>query len=84
MYMEGTKFELRHFDNPDHMHRVAMLSLGIGLSWHSEGDAQRDPERYTESFDVIDSLHPENNREGLTRQQCEQFIFDLYWEEQCR
>lgn len=42
-YMEGTKFELRHWENPDHMHRT-MLFMSVALTWHREGDPINDPE----------------------------------------
>lgn len=80
MYMKDTKFELRHWDDPQHMHRT-MLYLGVGLNWHTEGDAEKDPEQYRESFDLIDSSHPENNREGMTRAQCDQACWDIYCDE---
>lgn len=80
-YMPATKFEMSHFNGPDDMHRVAMRTLGIGLSWHSEGDAVKDPDHYTESFDVLDRYYPENNREGLSRQECETHIWNLYCDE---
>lgn len=83
-YMPGTKFEMHNFEGPMDMHRITMMGLGIGLNWHTSGDAEKDPEHYTESFDVIDTEYPWNNREGLTRQQCDEFIWNLYWEEQCK
>ena len=61
-----------------------MLAMGIGISWHSEGDAINDPDHYTESFDVIDSQYPENSREGFTRAQVDRYTWDLYWDEQCK
>ena len=79
IYMPGTKFELKHWDNPDHMHRT-MLFYGVGIIWHSEGDAT-DPEHYTESFDVIDSLYPENAREGLTRPEVDQHTYNIHCDE---
>ena len=78
VYMESTKFEMRYFNGPDDMHRTAMLSLGIGLIWHTQGDAKNDPEHYTESFDIVDSWHPEKNKTGLSRHECEEIIYDLY------
>ena len=78
-YMPGTKFEMVHFKGPDDMHRVAMLALGIGLSWHTEGES--DSPEYKESFDVIDTQYPENNRAGLSRRECEEHIWNLYCDE---
>ena len=82
-YMEGTKFELKHWDNPDHMHRVMMLN-NVALTWHSEGDAVNDPDNYTESFDLVDNHDPSNNRDGMTRAECDQITWDIYWYEQCK
>lgn len=75
MYMEGTKFELRHWDSPDHMHRTMMFN-GVALTWHSEGEK--------ESFDLVDNHDPRNNRTGMSRAECDQLTWDIYWEEQCK
>lgn len=80
MYREGTKFELRHWDNPDHMHRT-MLFLNVALMWHSEGDPVNDPEHYTESFDLVDNCDSSHNRTGLTRAEVDQLTWDIYQEE---
>lgn len=80
-YMPCTKFEMHHFNGPDEMHRIALTVLGIGLSWHSEGDATNDPEHYTESFDVIDRHDPRNDQTGISRSACEELIYSLYCDE---
>lgn len=76
IYMEGTKFEMVHFDGPDDMHRK-MIMMGIGLTWHQDGDPVKDTENYTESFDLNDNWKPENNRNGMTRAQADQYCYDL-------
>ena len=81
-YMPGTKFEMKHFDGPDDMHRCAMMELGIGLNWTREGD-ENDPDNYTESFEIIDG-HGDLSQKGLTRQQCEEIVWGEYWDEQCK
>lgn len=80
-YMPGTKFELKHWDSPDHMHRVMMLN-DVALTWHASGDP--DSPDHTESFDLADNYNPENNRTGMTRAECDQVTWDIYWEEQCK
>lgn len=82
MYREGTHLELKHWNDPDHMHRT-MLFMGIALTWHSEGDPD-DPTTYKESFDVLDSHDPASNRTGLTRAQVDEHTFGIYWDEQCK
>lgn len=79
--MPGTKFEMFHFNGPDDMFRVAMRVLGIGLNMKTTGDPLKDPNNYTEEFEIIDSSDPSNNREGLTRSQCEDMIYNLYCDE---
>jgi hypothetical protein len=81
--MEGTKFELRHWDNPDHMYRTMILN-NVLIVWHSEGDPVNDPDHYTESFDLTDFFDPSNNAQGLTRAEVDQLTWNIYWEEQCR
>lgn len=81
MYMPGTKFELKYWENPDHMHRT-MLFCQVALTWHSEGDPEKDPEHYTESFDVLDNYNPDNNREGLSRAEVDRHTYDIYMDAQ--
>lgn len=83
MYQEGTKFEMQHFDGPQKMHQVAMMQLGIGIIWTDNGKSQDDSE-YREEFEIIDTTYPENNAKYLSRQECEQRIWDLYLDEICR
>lgn len=80
IYMEGTKFELKHFDNPDHMHR-SMLYLSVALSWNATGDPINDPDNYVESFDLVDNHDASNNRTGMTRAETDQLCWDIYCDE---
>lgn len=73
--------QMRHFTNPDDMHRQALTRLEVAITWNAEGDPVNDLEHYTESFDVQDNWQSANNRTGLTRQECEEHIHNLLEEQ---
>lgn len=79
-YMPGTKFQMFHYDGPDAMHQQAMY-LGIGLIWDAKGDAQNDPEHYTETFEIIDQ-YAGQHQSGLTRTECENYVYNAWCEEE--
>lgn len=78
-YMPGTKFEMRHYGGPVAMRKAAFF-LDIELIWYRTGDPVNDPEHYIEHFTLRDNyLHTEEK--GLTRKECEEYVYHAYLDE---